>query len=842
LKNMQNIRKKTPATMALLLIAVFVVSSVATLPTTTSDTTYKTKTTYAVCGLMPNPVGVNQEVLVWIGITDYLENEAQSWKGLTVSVTKPDGKNETLGPYDTDSTGSTGAVYVPDQVGNYTFQTHFPAQWYNWTSTSTFDSSISGNIWYKASDSETVTLVVTEEPAPSYPYTALPSEYWTRPINAQHYTWNTISANWLSTPVNLDAVGNDFAPKSSHILWTKPLVLGGLSGGFNDNHGHETGDAYEGKFSSSVILDGRLYYNRYASGFGGGWVQQGIICVDLRTGEEVWFKNNSRLAFGQTLYWDAWNMHGVFSYIYTSTSVTNWATYTTITTWNAYDPLTGEYQFSINNIPSTGAMFGASTLQTGPNGEFIIYNIDLAHGWVAKWNSTTAVIGLHPSGDMSGGSWGSAANTQQTFNGTRGYDWNKTLAAGAGNLPGGISAVLEDRVIGSTAGNWAGMGDNPISLWSFSLDSTTTTLPTLFNTTWTPPKGDLTVSFGESSLADKVFTLGIKEKRIIYGFNLDTGKLLWGPTDPQTQLQIYGMSGCIVDGRLFSTGYGGIVYCYNVTNGNPLWTYEAKDPYNEILWSTNWPLQVCFVAADKIYLSHSEHSPVNPLPRGAPFVCLDVTNGEKLWDIPLRGTSWGGNGIIGDSIIATWNSYDGQVYAVGKGESATTVTGPDLGIPAGSSAIIRGTVTDQSTGAKDTPAIADESMDEWMKYLYMQFDKPLNATGVPVSIDAIDPNGNFLHIGDTTSDISGTYSYRWEPPSEIPGKYTLIASFAGSDSYWPSTATTAVSVDPAEEPTPAPTQAEPSMADTYLVPMGTAIIVVIIVVGAALALMMRRRP
>jgi len=386
------------------------------------------------------------------------------------------------------------------------------------------------------------------------------------------------------------------------------------------------------------------------------------------------------------------------------------------------------------------------------------------------------------------------------------------------------------------------MGDNPISLWSFSLNTATDTLPTIFNTTWTPPKGDLTVSFGDASLPDKVFTLQIKEKRVICGFNMDTGKLIWGPTEPQTQLQIYGMSGCVVDGRLFSTGYGGIVYCYNVSTGEPLWTYTAVDPYNEILWSVNWPLSVCFVAADKIYLAHHEHSPVNPLPRGAPFLCLNVNNGSKIWDIPLRGTSWGGNAIIGDSIIATWNSYDGLIYAVGKGQSAMTVTGPDIGIPAGSSAIIRGTVTDQSPGAKGTPAISDTSMDEWMKYLYMEFEKPTNASGVPVSIDSIDPNGNFIHIGDTVSDASGTYSFRWVSPSDIPGKYTIVASFAGSDSYWSSNAVTAVSVDPTAEPTAVPTQAPTSMADAYLVPIGATIIVAIIIVGAVLALLIRRRP
>ena len=71
-----------------------------------------------------------------------------------------------------------------------------------------------------------------------------------------------------------------------------------------------------------------------------------------------------------------------------------------------------------------------------------------------------------------------------------------------------------------------------------------------------------------------------------------------------------------------------------------------------------------------------------------------------------------------------------------------------------------------------------------MKYVYMQFARPTDATGVEVTLDTIDPNGNYLHIGNTTSDASGMYSYQWTP--EIPGKYTVIATFAGTDSYYAS--------------------------------------------------------
>jgi len=825
---------------AVILIVAFVVSMFAILPSSAQSSAYRTKKTYAVCGLLPNPIGVGQEVLIWVGITDYVQNPTDGWKGLSVTIERPDGKIDTISNIVTDATGATGKIYVPDIVGNYTVQTHFPAQWFNWTAAPMFDPEVYGNIWYEASDSEKLTLVVQQELVPSYPTTALPTEYWSRPVNAQHYTWNTISANWISRPDNSYAPNNDDAPESGHILWAKPLTTGGNAGGFTGEHNYETGDAYEGKFVNSVIINGVIYYNRYAQGFGGGWSQQGIIAADLRTGEELWFKNNSRLAFGQTLYFDGFNTHGVFPYIYEAVSVFDMATFTSVTTWKAYDPLTGEYQFSISNIPASGAQFGASYTVNGVNGEIIIYDINLAAGWMAKWNSTTAVLGKTVAGTMGAGSWGSAANTQKTFNGNQGYDWNQTLPKG---LPGSVSKILSDRILGCNASGWTSMGENGVANWAFSIPKTSTeTIRMIYNTVWTPPTGMLSMSFGDAS-NDLVFTIEAKETRQIWGFSAESGQAIWGPTEPQAMLQIYGMTGGIAYGKLFSTGYGGILYCYDVKTGDLLWEYKAADAYNEVLWSNEWPIFVAFITDGKIYLQSNEHSPTNPLARGSPFLCINIETGERMWELPIWGTSWGGAPIIGDSIIAQFNSYDNRIYAIGKGPSSMTVTAPDIGVPSGSSVVIKGTVTDQSAGAKNTPAISDESMTDWMKYIYMQFARPANATGVAISLDTIDPNGNFIHIGDTTSDQSGTYSYRWVPPSEVPGKYTIIATFAGSKSYWPSYAETAISIDSAAS-TPAPTeQPIQSAADMYFVPAIAGLFVLVIVVAIVLALLMlRKRP
>lgn len=845
-----NKSRKITSTIALILIATFLIS--IALPTVSSQTAMKTKKTYAMCGLMPNPVGVGQPVLIWVGITDMLLVYTDGWEGLTVTVTRPDGTTETLGTFRTDSTGSTGTTYTPSMVGTYYFQTHFPEQVFNWTTAAVFDPALFGPIKYLASDSEKKPLIVQEEPIKYYSESTMPTEFWTRPIDAQHREWYTISANWLRIPPNRLALNNDNAPESAHILWAKPLTYGGLAGGLTGEHAFDCGDAYEGKFVNSVIINGILYYNRYATVlFGGGWVQQGIVAVDIRTGEELWFRNNTRLAFGQTLYWDSHNSHSVFSYLWSTASVFNPATFTMTNEWTAYDPFTGEFMYKMTNVPSGSVMFGADMTVIGEKGEFLIYEVNLAAGWMALWNSTK-VVNPQNTGQMGDGSWGQLANTQQTFDGKRGYQWNKTIPLG---LPGTTIQVLaNDKILGTTAGGWTGIGDKPISLWAISIKpGQEGTL--LYNTTWQPPAGDLAITWGAASGESNVFTLRAKETRQWWGFDASTGNKIWGPTASEEDLGIYGMNGFIAYGKLYAANkYGGTIYCYNAKTGALIWNYTAVDPYNEILWSNNWPISPVFITDGKIYLGHSEHSPVDPKPRGAPFICLDAETGEEIWrmDGGFRQTDWGGLAVIGDSIIATMNSYDQRIYAIGKGPSATTVTAPDIGVPAGSSVVIRGTVTDISAGTKESaitsrfpngvPAIADKYMSEWMKYVYMQFNRPTDATGVPVTLDAIDPNGNFIHIGETTSDASGMFSFRWVPPSEIPGHYTVIATFAGSKSYWPSYSQTSMSVDPAAEPTSQASPLQTSIVEAYFIPAVAGLFVAIIFVGALLALMQRKRP
>jgi hypothetical protein len=171
---------------------------------------------------------------------------------------------------------------------------------------------------------------------------------------------------------------------------------------------------------------------------------------------------------------------------------------------------------------------------------------------------------------------------------------------------------------------------------------------------------------------------------------------------------------------------------------------------------------------------------------------------------------------------------------------------PDAGIALGTSVTIKGTVMDASPGSlsddlilrfpNGVPAVSDESMSEWMKYVYMQFPRPTDAKGVEVIINVLDSNGNFREIGKTTSDANGFYSLMWTP--DIPGEYTVYASFAGSKSYWSSQSVTAFGIDPPSAPADTGTNTSNMVVlppvEAYFIGATAAIIIAIAVVGIVL--------
>jgi len=861
---MQIARNRTMATLiALFLMLAMAISAVA-LPTANAQATRKT---YCFIGATPNPVGVGQDVLIHIGITLQLQLVGMEWVGLTVTVTRPDGTTETLGPFRTDSTGGTGTVYVPTMVGNYTLQTHFPQQV---TTATNYAPGATANTTMLASDSPKLTLVVQQEPIKYYPDVPLPTEYWTRPINQQFREWYTVAGSWYLSAARVPAgtagwtLPYNEAPETPHILWTKPLTTGGLAGGTlglvgsgATSVGMETGDAYEGKWFNRLILAGKLYYQD-------GYYDRPRLfhCVDLRTGEELWaktFLDNQTIAFGQLFYWQSYNYQGVFPYLWVTVG----------TTWTAFDAFTGEWMATITDMPT-------GTRIEGPRGEIYIYTVSLTGGYMQLWNMS-AFISM-------AGSWGSAFSLREynassgTYrslltNGTlgsvvttgaadrakRAWAWNITIPKG---LPGSVREInwTDGRVVGSN------VNTTDVNIWAFAIPPIGKESPEpdppragppgtlLYNNNWKAPAawaaGNETLSWVTADLTTNIGLVWSKETFQHYGFDLKTGAYLW-VTEPMHYLNTYTVGRYIYEGKLYASGMSGIVHCYNLTTGKTIWTYEARDPYQaEILWSVNWPVFIYQLSGGKIYLFHTEHSVNQPLPRGAPAICLNATTGEEIWRVNglFRATHWGGAPIMGDSVIAMHNTYDQQVYAIGKGPSATTVTASPKVSVHGSSVLVEGTVTDVSPGTKQTavtlrfpngvPAVSDESVGEWMKYVYMQFPRPADAVGVEVTLDTVDPNGNWIHIGTVTSDSSGMFKKMFTP--EVPGEYTIIATFPGSRAYYASFAETAIGVSEAPPATPPPEQPQAPPDNTALLYGILAAVVVAIIISIYAAL--RKRP
>jgi hypothetical protein len=385
----------------------------------------------------------------------------------------------------------------------------------------------------------------------------------------------------------------------------------------------------------------------------------------------------------------------------------------------------------------------------------------------------------------------------------------------------------------------------------------------MYNKNFTVPVPGKNYTWGISgtNYDSQVFFLTCPQLRQRWCYSLETGELLWGPTPPEGVMNYYS-EGASLQGRVyngiyltfFDWGLTGTLYAYDAKTGEILWTYNATAPAYESPYGDNMPLGLDAVCDGKVYLHSTEHSPTKPLWHASYLRCINITDGTELWKLLdyLSNTGIGAFGTntglgISDGYLVTASIYDNKIYCIGKGPSATTVTGPDDSQPFGEPVLIKGMVTDTSPGttelaqtarfANGVPAIADEDMQAWMEYLYMQQAKPADATGVEVVLSVLDPNGNCYEVGRTTSDANGMFKKAFTP--EVPGEYTVIAEFDGSKSYWPSTAETAINVEEAPAATPEPTPVPQAPVETYFA-VSTIAIIVAIVIGFALLLLRKR--
>ena len=685
-----------------------------------------------------------------------------------------------------------------------------------------------------------------ETPLSSYP---LPTEYWTRPIEGQNTDWHVISSNWLGQgspkyPQNPPRFQPDgTGPNSPHIMWTKPLGDGGIVGGdflAKESEAFYHGSSYQYRFYNPIIMNGRLFY---ALPQGNALRGDGYLAVDLRTGEELWYNpdvattGSNDIRFGYYYAYEIPNQHGVIpnGWLFTN----NFGM--------AVDPLNGNIAgLDINNVPNGYEVYG-------PSGEHLRYVIDNNNHWMAQWNSSK-VFDVQYTGSRDA-SLPSA------------YDWNVTIPP----LPSGTSAqgaIYGDVLLGlSTLAGIAGQGTpDPYSAWAISLKPGNEG-HLMWTKDYPAPANNVTRRTLAVDPVNRVFILRDKETLQSVAFSLDDGSQKWVAVAPDdtSDFEYYDATflatmSVTAYGRLYHSGYAGVLRCYDTKDGSLLWTYGDGGPGNSTYAGLaspygHYPIYVMGIADGKIYVGAGEHSADVPLYKGFLVRCVNATTGEEVWTLPGY-LGYPGDGraavAVAEGFFTFYNGYDSQVYCVGKGPSAMTVTAPDLAAELGKSIVIRGTITDIAAGTKQAeqaarfpygvPAVSDESMSAWMQYVYMQKPRPQDAVGVPITLSVVDSNGNYRDIGTTTSNADGFFTYNWMP--DIEGQYTVYASFAGSESYWPSHAVTSFAVDPAAT-TPAPTEAiQAGLATTADLMMFLAVGVVAIIIAVALAtvLILRKRP
>jgi hypothetical protein len=418
-----------------------------------------------------------------------------------------------------------------------------------------------------------------------------------------------------------------------------------------------------------------------------------------------------------------------------------------------------------------------------------------------------------------------------------------------GSLPMGFASVN------------AGIPANPYTLFLVNLNASVGAIGSiLWMKTYNPPAGNLTVSIPAVDWQTRTFLEYYEETLQFVGFSLSTGAQLWGPTASMVAMQYYesgyGILGACAYGNYYCDNMGGVCYCYSDTTGKLLWTYGNGEPGgdNSTLSLSSvygeYPTYVGPISGNGVvYLMTNEHTVTDPIYKGAEVRAINATTGKQIWVLSCYGSM--ATPALSDGYATFLNGYDMQIYTVGRGPSATTVTAAPAVTTFGDNVVIRGTVMDVSAGTKQTeqaadfpsgvPCASDAIMTQWMGYVYQQQAEPTNFTGVPVTLSVTDSNGNHYNIGTATTDEDGMYTLTWTPI--IAGNFTVTATFAGTNAYWPSSAQTSFNVMSAPAATPAPTATPTSVANAYFVPAVTGLFVLIIIVAIVLALLMlRKRP
>ena len=928
---MQKINDKTKAIFVAAILIISIAASMILVPSAGAHTPPWQIQMYCFVNVAPNPAGIGQSVTVGFWLNEPPPTAGGPYGdrySFTVNVIKPDGTNDTLGPFISDDTGGTSTHYTPTQIGTYKFQAFFPGMTFtgktnNPTGTSFYYLTDFTNDTMLPAVSPVATLTVQQEPIPNVPINPLPTTYWQTPINAMNVlTWYQISGPFLGLYMGYGAGrGGSYynsstnfnpystAPLTAHIMWTRPVayggVIGGDAGGTTTYGNYYSTSQYERKYTP-IVINGVMYYTQFP---GSSTNPTANIAVDLYTGKTLWVDDSTNYGgggpqynmldanglvtwfeCGQVLDFVAPNQFGGLAYLWTS-GTPAWLAgkvQAFSTTHNMFDAMTGKYILSIVNGTSFYVL-GASGLTVDAGGNLIDYYVNNTVGTqtiygppqpgggptptkvtnlagqqqLCVFNSTQAILvasgWLGPNTALTPWSWRPPQNAVIPFSyGIQAsYLTNGTVpAAGVANptLPQAFSLkAVNSGVAILYAPSAQGLGSyfqTGFSIYE-GIDVVTGNVLFTQNITLTPYTAVDLDNYG--NVGNGIFINVIKETGAVTAYSVRTGQQVWktiltgdngGPIDAYDT--VGGIKGNIYGTSFIAFGFGGDVWSLDTGTGKVNWytnTTKIQGPAGQNTPYGIWPIwvQTGIGGGGGIVFLEEGHEYSPPLFIGSQLLALNTTDGSLVWKI--TGFDVDANPTLAYGIMTTLDAYDNQVYAYGKGPSSTTVSAPSVGVTTATTITISGTVTDVSAGAKQEavaanfpnglPAVSDASMSSFMEAVYMQQPMPHNLTGVPVTISVTDSNGNNRVIGTTTSNAYGAFSLNWTP--DIAGNYNVVATFEGSNSYYPSSGAAAFYASyPAA--TPAPSAPASNLATTtdlmiYIIAAAIAIIIAIAIVG-----------
>ena len=864
---MQKLVSKTKTATTIILILMMATGIIMTLPAqaqtniqeggggplpagVTPDTTFDA---FAQLSFRPTTIGVGQTFLVNLWVTPAI-HPSRYFKDFKVTITKADGTVDviTMNSYKAD--GTAWFEYVADQIGNWTLKFDFQGAYFprgNYTSSGgAFGGTLNAvqSAYYKPSSSPLRTLVVQADPVLPWPSMPLPTDYWTRPVHVENREWWPIMGNFPAT--GYVGVGSTWdqmypdtsrtynarhkftpwveGPNSAHIVWKEQNNIAGLTGGQTGQYGITGAPTVP-----NLIYAGRAYES-YSKPGTGATSQTYWRCYDLRTGVTYWEQPVSTITSSGFFFGPSVSALVPNIIEYTSPVQSEVAGAEAAGAWSVnliyigggylykWNPWTGAMTTNISISPLTSATFYKQSV--GRNSEPMALSIqDLGAAAGANRyrliNWTTSTGGYGSSISTTNFTTRIRSNTTYARSSLPSYiDWN----TGYGATVAGVTV----------AGVYMGMNITGFNAW---------TGQTLWSKIINEP-----VYSGVCDIVDHGKVAVLSDRGYYVATDLATGNEAW-KSDPMhypwTSTGFGAYSSMSAYGMLYRESYDGI-YAFNWTNGKMVWHYEAPTPSQFETPYTGWNDTGVYpfysfgvggqLADGKFYTWTYEHTESWPVTRGWGIHVIDCMTGKGVWNL----TGCIQPATIADGYLIGGNSYDGYKYAFGKGKSATTVTAPDVSVPLGTALTIKGSVLDQSPAQPGTPCVSADSMKTQMEYLHMQLPidgiwHDVTMTGVPVTLTAIDQNGNPTEIGTaTTSAYYGTFEMAWTPPAE--GTYKIIAAFAADDSYSSSGAQTAVTVGPAAPQINVPEQIVP--ADYTWTIIGTGIAVIVALAIAVLIL------